>query len=74
MKRYSNLTIYGVYTDTENQECIFTGSVHEIADKFGVKEDTFRSALCRTKKILVKNEFGNVKYNICKLYKEKVNE
>lgn len=61
------MIIYGVYEDDEYEECVFVGTIHEIAKEFNKKESSLRSCICRNEKF-VASERG--KYIIRKLYKE----
>lgn len=61
------MIIYGVYEDDEYEECVFVGTIHEIAKEFNKKESNLRACIYRNKRF-VASERG--KYIILKLYKE----
>jgi DNA-binding transcriptional regulator PaaX len=63
-QKYKNLTIYGLYTCDIYEQCVFVGNIHEIAEKFDLKEDTIRCALARKMKINGKNNKKYLMYKI----------
>lgn len=55
-----NRMIYGVYEDDEFEECVYVGTVEEIAIEFCVKRDTVRN-------IVSQGRLLNWKYRIKKV-------
>ena len=58
------MVIYGVYEDDEYQECRFVGTAREIAEEFGMTNDSFRSGFSRNNRI-------KHKYIVRKICREK---
>ena len=65
------MTIYGVYEDNEYEQCVFVGTIPEIAKEFHKKENTLRWSACMHKRIEID---GHRKYHIYSLYKEAKDE
>lgn len=65
------MTIYGVYEADEYEQCIFVGTISEIAKEFHKKENTLRWSAYMHRKMEVN---GHRKYYIYSLYKEAKDE
>ena len=65
------MQIYGLYANTETEECIFVGNIHEISKFLERTEISIYSGITHNKEIKQKK---TRKYNIISLYNEKKGE
>lgn len=63
------MKIYGIYENDEYEECIYVGTIKEIAIEFGCKENSLRTILSRNHKLIQGNR--HKRFIIKELYDEK---
>lgn len=62
------MKIYGIYENDEYEECIYVGTIKEIAIEFGCKENSLRTILSRKHTTIQGNR--HKRYLIKELYYE----
>ena len=61
------MIIYGVYEDDEYEQCVFVGTLSEVAKELHRTERSLSCSICRHNKVEVN---GHRRYYIYRLYRE----
>lgn len=65
------MRIYGIYKNNATEDCLFVGTIHEIANYLGRDKNSIYSGITHNK---VERENKIRKYNIISLYNESKGE